>query len=115
MKSILLTWNPGVWEWTDFDKDRNNLLRKGSLPFTWSCGRSRRIEVGDRFFLMLLGKAPQGKGLVGTGLVTREPYEQPHWNEAQAKAGATSLYVDISLEGTNSSYSIADEQALSRR
>lgn len=98
MKSILLTWNPGRWAWEDFIGDRNELLQSGSLPSTWSCGVSRRIEIGDRVFLMRLGKPLKGKGLVGSGRVVGDVHEESHWDKEKAKAGKKTLYVDVSFD-----------------
>lgn len=59
----------------------------------WSCGRTRRIEVGDTFLLMKLGVAP--KGIVGAGYVTSAPYELPHWDAEKASRGESALRCDL--------------------
>lgn len=48
---------------------------------------------------MFLTKQGKGhKGIFGSGLVTREPFEEPHFNEEKKKAGKKSLYVMVSFD-----------------
>lgn len=59
----------------------------------WSCGNTRKIEIGDVFFLIRLGLEP--KGIIGCGYVTSDPYPLPHWDEEKAKTGKEALRTDL--------------------
>ncbi len=59
----------------------------------WSCGNTRKIEVGDRTFLLRQGVEP--RGIVASGTVIEPPYEDAHWDENASKPA---LYVDVELD-----------------
>lgn len=59
----------------------------------WSCGNTKRIEIGDLFFLMRLGVEP--KGIIGCGYVSSKPYLLPHWNEEKSTEGKSALRSDL--------------------
>jgi len=59
----------------------------------WSCGNTKRIEIGDIFFLMRLGVEP--KGIIGCGYISSKPYVLPHWDEEKAIEGKTALRTDL--------------------
>jgi 5-methylcytosine-specific restriction protein A len=92
MKTILLTWNPRRWHWHDLDAAVAQVANNGSMIGRWSCGNTRSIQIGDRAFLMRLGEYP--KGIVGSGWVISAPVEMKHWDDSQAEAGKTALFVE---------------------
>lgn len=47
-------------------------------------------------YLMRLGVEP--KGIIGSGVSTREPFEAPHWDPARASAGVMANYTEISFD-----------------
>jgi len=59
----------------------------------WSCGNTKRIEIGDLFFLMRLGVEP--KGIIACGYISSSPYALPHWDEQKALEGKTTLRTDL--------------------
>ncbi len=59
----------------------------------WSCGNTKKIIVGDTFFLIRLGVEP--KGIIGCGYVSSAPYRVPHWDVEKAKQGLTSWLTDV--------------------
>lgn len=89
MSNFLLVWNPNRWHWNENDLEQAILsVQNGELVSRrWSCGRTRKIKRGDRVFLIRLGKEP--KGIFGSGIVTKEPYEAPHW----AEVGKNALFI----------------------
>ena len=93
MASYLFTWNPDKWAWADL-ADAVYRVSNG-LPYDmyWSCGNTRKIEVGDTFLLVRVGVAP--KGIIGCGYILSAPYEQTHWDAAKAEQGATALRTDL--------------------
>lgn len=78
--TYLLTWNPGKYQWLELT-DTWEAVNLGYLQEDrWSCGRSRKPHIGDRVFMMCLG-ATTTKGIMASGWVTEEPFEDLHWNE----------------------------------
>lgn len=93
MATYLLTWNPSKWNWKDLSKDCD-LVKKGrSKNDTWSCGNTKKINKGDRFFLLKQGK-DLPTGIIGSGYITRVPFPDRHWDGRKADA----LYVGIKFE-----------------
>ncbi|HCT99522.1 MAG TPA: hypothetical protein DF614_05530, partial [Methylococcaceae bacterium] len=65
MASFLYTWNPEYWNWLDFQDAVYRVNNKKQYDIRWSCGKTKRINTGDLFFLMRLGIEP--KGIIGCG------------------------------------------------
>jgi 5-methylcytosine-specific restriction protein A len=76
MGTYLLTWNPNRWAWTDLTLMAHRVREEGSALMRWSCGNTRRIEAGDRVFLLRQGAEP--KGILASGMVIEPPYEDVH-------------------------------------
>lgn len=92
----LLTWNPTRWAWDELSDDLDTLRERGSVAMTWSCGRTRRIQTGERVFLMRLGSEP--KGIVGSGTVVVPPFESEHWDPIRSAEGETGLFVEAAFD-----------------
>lgn len=93
-KQWLFTWNPQLWPWADFPEAISQVRKGKTYKTRWSCSNSH-VQPGDRAWLIRLGAPP--KGIIATGNVVSEPYEELHWDAEKAEAGKTSLYVDIEL------------------
>src|SRR5215210_1033227 len=96
MASYLLTWNPQKWPWADIQDSIDELTRKGSTQFSWSCGNSKRIVQGDRVFLLRQGAEP--RGICASGRAESSSYEEIHWREEKAEKGRTTRYVKVSWD-----------------
>jgi 5-methylcytosine-specific restriction protein A len=96
MATYLLTWNPQKWPWRDLQEDIDELTRKGSVTFRWSCGNSKRIVKGDRVFLLRQGEEP--RGIIASGWAESESFEETHWREEKARKGRTTRYVKVRWE-----------------
>jgi len=76
----LLTWNPGKYQWLDLT-DTWEAVNLGYVQEDrWSCGNSKKLQLGDRVFMMCLG-ATATKGIMASGWVTEEPFEDLHWSD----------------------------------
>ncbi len=91
MNTFLLTWNPDRSPWDELPKEANDTAAGQTVSGRWSCGVTKRIQIGDRVFLMMLGGEP--RGLIASGWVTKAPYLDEHWEYEKAKAGKQSLFV----------------------
>ncbi len=93
MSAYLYTWNPDRWNWSDQQDAIYRVNNADQYDMYWSCGNTKRIEVGDLFFLMRLGVEP--KGIIGCGYVSSQPYSLPHWDEQKATEGKSALRTDL--------------------
>lgn len=94
MTTYLITWNPKRWPWTELKHDVAHLRKRGFVDIRWSCGRTRRIERGDRIFLLRQGLTP--RGIVAAGHATRPPFEAPHFDAMRPNDAAT--YIQVRLD-----------------
>ena len=93
--SWLLTWNPKRWDWTDFkdavEKTKNNEV----YTENWSCNNTH-VKVGDRVFLTKLGT--DDNGIIASGYVYRESFEDLHWDESLANKGKTIRRIGVNFD-----------------
>lgn len=91
-KTYLFTWNPDKWEWVDLPQAVFEANAEGHFVDKWSCS-NRNMTIGDRAFLIRLGVHP--KGIMGSGVIISDPYENIHWDSKKAAKGEKTHYVDI--------------------
>ncbi len=94
MTTFLITWNPKRWHWEALHDQIDELRRKGFVDIRWSCGRTRRIQRGDRIFMLRQGVEP--RGIMASGYATSGAFEAEHFDEK--RAGDTAIYVDVRLD-----------------
>ena len=97
----LLSWNPSVYAWEDFDDDDYNYasvlktVKSGGTVFLiWKC-ISKKIKTGDRIFLIKLGNVP--KGIFATGYAASDTYEGEYTDDEGNKR--TERLVEICITG----------------
>lgn len=78
MNTYLFAWNPEKWPWTHLEKSIEELEQTGRVQELWSCASHKSIKVGDRAFLVKLGKKPTG--IIAAGFVATEPFLANHWS-----------------------------------
>ena len=78
----LFTWNPAKWNWEDYDKECQESAEGYSILESWSC-LSKKVRIGDEFYLMKLGKPP--RGIIAHGVVTEDISEGEHWDGKKAE------------------------------
>lgn len=78
MKTYLFTMNPTKWYWEDLDETIATIKQTGYVSDSWSVASHKKIQPGDRAFLIRLGVEP--KGIIGSGVVTSEAFLAPHWS-----------------------------------
>jgi len=94
MAHYLLKWNPDSWSEEKFREYFDAFER--NEPSRWSCGNTKKIAPGDRFYLIKNGK--QGNGLIGSGAILSTPYEAAHYDEQKAIDGKEALFVDVMFD-----------------
>ncbi len=96
MTTLLLAWNPKRWRWDDIE-EMSQLIKSGKLVTArWSCGKSKRLQDGDRIFFIKLGQEP--KGIFASGRIARGSYEDIHWDDEKASLEKTALFVDVQFD-----------------
>lgn len=68
--------------------DLATLKRRGFFEGRWSCGITKRIEEGDRLFLLRQGREP--RGIIASGVAKSAPYLDEHWDDNRS---GDALYV----------------------
>jgi len=92
MSGYLLVWNPKRWSWDDLGNKIATIERQGYCSDRWSCGKTRSMAIGDRVFLVRLGLDP--KGIMGSGVVTSQPFTDAHWSGDDEDA----VYVEVEFD-----------------
>jgi 5-methylcytosine-specific restriction protein A len=96
MATYLLVWNPNRWHWADLPDVVKKVGRGERVVERWSCGSNRRIVSGDRVFLIRLGREP--RGIIGSGTVVGEPFEDIHWQPEKAEVGRMARYIRFQFD-----------------
>ncbi|MBC7525341.1 MAG: HNH endonuclease [Flavobacterium sp.] len=81
MNTFLFAWNPDKWEWNNLEQSIEELEQTGRVSQMWSCASHKSIQVGDRAFLIKLGKQ-KPRGIIGAGFVATSPFLAKHWSGA---------------------------------
>ncbi|MCZ6688109.1 MAG: AAA family ATPase [Planctomycetota bacterium] len=95
-QTYLFAWNPEKSDWTDLGEQIVRVRETGEALDTWSCGRTKNIAPGSRFFFIRLSSEP--RGIIGSGATVDEPRDEPHWDPEKAARGETARFVDISFD-----------------
>lgn len=91
MKTYLLAWNPNRYNWEELPQLVEEVKEGKDVTLRWSCGRSKSIRKGDRFYLIRLGKFP--KGIFASGNVIKEPFLDVSWKGKPSDK--PTLYVEV--------------------
>jgi dynein-related subfamily AAA family protein len=94
--TYLLSWNPTKWPWPNLDDAVAEVRDKGHHDTEWTCGNTRNLPAGSRFYLIRLGDDP--KGLVGSGVTLSAPYEGRHWDTEKQASGGKAMRVRVRFD-----------------
>lgn len=110
-KTFLFTWNPSKWKWDDLPRAVYEANAEGRYLDRWSCGVTKNISPGDRAFLLRLGVHP--KGIMGSGVIVSEPFDDIHWDLEKAERGETVNRVEILFDVLSDLPIISEETLIS--
>lgn len=96
MPTFLLAWNPANWTWTDQAQAAEQTEQGAKYATRWSCGNTKKIEPGDRLFLLKQGEPP--RGIVASGRAASAPYPTAHWDAERAAKGEQTLFVNVEFD-----------------
>lgn len=94
MTTFLITWNPKRWSWETLHDEVIQFRRRGFVDIRWSCGRTRRIQRGDRIFMLRQSVTP--RGIMAAGYATSETFEDSHYDAE--RTGETAIYLNVRLD-----------------
>ena len=77
-KTFLFAWNPKKWKWETLQQSIDQIEQTGQATEKWSVISHRKIQPGDKAFLMRLGDEP--KGIMAAGFVSTVPFLSKHWS-----------------------------------
>lgn len=94
MTAILGGWNPAKSSWTGLAEAVHATAHGEPVPVRWGVSRRRHgVGPGDRFYVLRQGAGR--RGLLASGTVTSDTYEDAHWDSTP---GRTIRYVDVELD-----------------
>lgn len=96
MGTYLLTWNPERWAWESFEDDQARVGRGLVVEMPWSTGNTKRVDTGDRLFLLRQG--PRHAGLIGAGRALIASAPSPHYDAQRRAAGESVISTLVRLE-----------------
>ena len=96
MATYLLTYNDEKWKWNDIDLAINEIKNAGRFISSWSSGKRKKINVGERVYVIKLGSEP--KGILASGWVYNGWHEDRHWDNEKAMQGKKANYIDVNFE-----------------
>lgn len=88
-KAYLITWNENKWKWENYNEKVNDIAEGKDVVYSWNCS-SKQPQIGDEVFLL-----NYHSGIVGHGLVIKEAYLGPDFNEEKAKQGYMKNHIDV--------------------
>jgi len=94
MSTYLLRWNPSDWPQNEYDEYFQKFERGDDLR--WSCGTTKKIRVGDQFYLLKSGT--EDRGVIGSGTIVKSPYLDKHFTKEHADSGLDALYVGVRFD-----------------
>src|SRR5687767_8636905 len=95
MNTYLFIWNPQRWDWYYIEESIKEVRQTGKTEERWSCGNTKSIRAGDRFFLMKLGTEP--KGIIAAGYVKSNIFLAKHWSGSNKEMNCVLLDFDVLL------------------
>lgn len=109
MSVVLLRWNPEISSYK-MENFKNAMEEaKGALNYclNWSVWEHEKVQDGDRFFMLRVGKGKTG--IVMSGRIVSDPYTSEDWSGK----GRTVYYVDLEPDflvnpNSDSRVSVAD-------
>jgi len=90
--AYLITHNPDRWTWPDFENVLSKVQSGTPIEEPWTFANKNAV-IGDRVFLMMVGK--NKRGIYAAGNIISEKYEAPHFISARAEQGDTAPRVKI--------------------
>jgi 5-methylcytosine-specific restriction protein A len=89
--TYILTWNPSLWEWKDYNSAIAQVARGETYEIDWSSGNTKKIRAGDRLFML---RQNSDRGIIAAGRASSDCFQGKHWDES----GRDANYVKFRVE-----------------
>jgi len=103
MNTYLFAWNPLKWSWESLEENISELKMIGEFSQMWSCKNHKQVKIGDRAFLVRLGKGIQDKGIIGAGYIASESFLSEHWSGSGKLTNRVMIDFELVTERTQNS------------
>lgn len=80
----LLTYNPTRWNWEDYDEAVLSTKNGNGYLSGWNCS-NKHAKTGDRVFLVKLGDNSTPKGIIASGYIVSDFWEDEHYDDTKDK------------------------------
>ena len=70
--TYLFSWNPFKFPWPEIGRESTLLRNGGKVEDSWTCASHKKIKVGDRAFISLVGVEP--RGIFASGHISSPPF-----------------------------------------
>ncbi len=93
--TFLLLWNPNYFQFEEGEVvDNIATIEEYGVAFNrWSTGNTKKIQPGDRMFLLRLGVEP--RGIVASGYAAADVTVSEHWDPEKQAEGMTTCFVEV--------------------
>lgn len=93
--TFLLVWNPDAYLFGEGEIDDivSTIEEYGAAYSDWSTGNTKKIQPGDRLFLLRTGVEP--RGIVASGYSYADIAEEEHWNPEKQAEGQTTRFAEV--------------------
>lgn len=95
-KAWLITWNPKLWKWIEYQEAVADTQQGKTLKDTWSCNNTH-VKPGDRVFLIVIGMGNQN-GIIASGQATSQVFEKTHWDPEKERQGKTAREISVEFD-----------------
>ncbi|HEY4323015.1 MAG TPA: HNH endonuclease [Mucilaginibacter sp.] len=104
MNTYLFAWNPDKWDWISLEQKWGQLnleqsilqlTETGHLTEKWNVQKYKSIQIGDRAFIIRLGKQP--KGIFASGFVSSNPFFSKHYADDGKMVYRVTIDFDVLL------------------
>ena len=95
MKTFLFAWNPKKWDWTTLKQSIDQIEKTGCASIQWSVFSHKKVQPGDRAFLVRLGREP--KGIMGSGFVSSPVFLSKHWDGSENMVNRVMIDFEVIL------------------
>lgn len=95
METFLFAWNPNKWHWKHLDNNIKQIEQTGHAIIMWSVISHKKVQPGDRAFLMRLGVEP--KGIMGSGFIVSHPFLSKHWGDEDKLVNRVNIEFEVLL------------------
>jgi len=90
--AYLFVWNPKFWKFEDLEEKLLEIKNLGITTMDWKVQSFKKIQLGDRAFVMRVGK--NFRGIFASGIISRLPFQGSHFKDPTKKVFQVNIDFD---------------------